>query len=135
MTGPFLSAGDRHGRPAVAGGVACFVVGAGLGLVAAPTLIAAQSSAGWAERGVVTSTNVFSRSMGSAIGVALFGAIANAALGAGPHSGAALASASHQVFLAVTAAAVLTGVAVVLIPRVVTPAAEPAPDSAAPKGE
>ena len=34
--------------------VCCFVVGLGMGLVASPTLIAAQSSVGWAERGVVT---------------------------------------------------------------------------------
>jgi len=65
---------------------ACFVVGAGLGLVAVPTLIAAQSTAEWAERGVVTSTSAFSRAIGSAIGVALFGAIANAVLGRGIRS-------------------------------------------------
>ena len=62
----------------VAGG--CFVVGLGLGLVAAPTLIAAQSSVGWNERGVVTGANLFARSIGSAVGVAVFGAIANAVL-------------------------------------------------------
>src|SRR5690606_265524 len=60
---------------------ACFVVGTGLGLVAAPSLIAAQSTVGWAERGVVTGTNTFSRSIGSAAGVAILGAVANTALG------------------------------------------------------
>ena len=123
------------GSSVVAVGIACFVVGAGLGLVAAPTLIAAQSTAQWAELGVVTSTSAFSRAMGSAIGVALFGAIVNASLGSGPPSSAALARASHQVFLAVTAVAVLTGVVVVLIPRVVTPATESARDPAAAKGD
>ena len=59
----------------------CFVVGLGMGLVASPTLIAAQSSVGWAERGVVTANNLFFRSIGSAVGVAVFGAIANATLG------------------------------------------------------
>ena len=58
--------------------IACFVVGLGLGLVASPTLIAAQSSVAWTERGVVTGANMFLRSMGSAVGVAIFGAIANA---------------------------------------------------------
>ncbi len=58
--------------------VSCFVVGLGMGLVAAPSLIAAQASVGWAERGVVTGANMFARSIGSAVGVAVFGAVANA---------------------------------------------------------
>ena len=113
-------------------GATCFVVGAGLGLVAAPTLIAAQSSVGWSERGVVTATNMFFRSIGSAVGVAVFGAIANAAIGtAGPPLPGPLAHASHLVFIAVTAAAVLMALAVALIPRVVpivatVPTADPA---------
>ena len=53
-------------------------IGAGLGLVASPSLIAAQSSVGWNERGVVTGANLFSRSMGSAVGVAALGALVNA---------------------------------------------------------
>lgn len=97
---------------------ACLVVGAGLGLVAAPTLIAAQSTVGWSERGVVTGTNMFSRSIGSALGVALFGAIANATLGYGKqaHSAAEFARASHHVFVGVAAVAVLMGVAVASMP-------------------
>jgi hypothetical protein len=42
--------------------------------------VAAQSVVGWAQRGVVTGTNMFSRSLGSAVGAAVFGAIANATL-------------------------------------------------------
>ncbi|WP_433075785.1 MFS transporter [Dactylosporangium sp. CA-052675] len=60
--------------------VACFVVGVGLGLAAAPTLVAVQSVVGWDRRGVVTGTNMFSRSIGSAVGAAVFGAIANTTL-------------------------------------------------------
>ena len=59
---------------------ACFVVGVGLGLTNVPTLVAAQSVVGWEHRGVVTGTNMFSRSIGSAVGVAVFGAVANATL-------------------------------------------------------
>lgn len=59
-------------------GTACFVVGAGLGLTSSPTLIAAQSSVGWGDRGVVTGANLFARSMGSAVGVAVLGAVVNA---------------------------------------------------------
>jgi EmrB/QacA subfamily drug resistance transporter len=63
---------------AVAG--ACFVLGAGLGLSASPTLVAVQSVVGWDRRGVVTGTNMFCRSLGSAVGVAVLGAVANATL-------------------------------------------------------
>jgi EmrB/QacA subfamily drug resistance transporter len=59
---------------------ACFVVGVGLGLMASPILVAAQSVVGWERRGVVTGINMFSRSLGSAVGAAVFGAIANATL-------------------------------------------------------
>ena len=58
----------------------CFIVGAGLGFVASPTLVAVQSVVGWEQRGVVTGANVLARSMGSAVGVAAFGAIANATI-------------------------------------------------------
>ena len=61
-------------------GAACFVVGVGLGLTSSPTVVAAQSVVGWERRGVVTGTNMFARSMGSAVGAAVFGAIANATL-------------------------------------------------------
>ena len=105
------------------------VVGLGLGLATSPTLIAAQSSVDWAERGVVTGTNMFARSMGSAVGVAVFGAIVNASLGdrIGGHSStaagippSALDSALHQVFVAAAVVAALLLVAVALMPR--TPA-------------
>jgi MFS family permease len=59
---------------------ACFVVGAGLGLSSTPVLVAVQSVVGWDRRGVVTGTNMFFRSMGSAVGAAVFGAIANTTL-------------------------------------------------------
>ena len=100
-----------------------------MGWIASPTLIAAQSSAEWQVRGVVTGTNMFARSMGSAVGIAVFGAIANAALigaaGAGGHGSISLDGvdplvlfdALHRVFLgsAVIAVAMLIGVA--LMPR------------------
>ncbi len=101
-------------------GVACFVIGCGLGLVAVPTLIAAQTSVGWAQRGVVTGNNMFYRSIGSAVGVAVFGAIANStlrtALG-GASNGGAVAVASHHVFLLVAVFAAAMLVAVALVPR------------------
>jgi EmrB/QacA subfamily drug resistance transporter len=71
---------------------ACFVVGLGLGLMASPITVAAQSVVGWEQRGVVTGINMFSRSLGSAVGAAVSGAIANATLAARfAHPPAALA--------------------------------------------
>jgi EmrB/QacA subfamily drug resistance transporter len=99
--------------------MACFIVGLGLGLVATPSLIAAQTSVEWNERGVVTGTNLFARSIGSSIGVAVFGAIANAIYASSPSGGPdpeTTTHASSAVFLAVLVSAVLTVVAVLVMP-------------------
>jgi EmrB/QacA subfamily drug resistance transporter len=100
--------------------VSCFIVGLGMGLVAAPSLIAAQASVGWAERGVVTGANMFARSIGSAVGVAIFGAVANAVFetSGGPNQPSAVVDAAAAVFLAVLVAAVLTAAVTVLMPKV-----------------
>ncbi|YAL84706.1 MDR family MFS transporter [Dermacoccaceae bacterium W4C1] len=104
----------------------CFVVGIGLGFIASPTLIAAQASVDWSARGVVTGTNMFGRSLGSAVGVAIFGAIANAALGVrvGGHQVTPdsvdpdrLAHAVHLVFVGSVALAVVMILAVAMMPR------------------
>ncbi len=109
-------------------GLACLVVGLGLGTVATPSLIAAQSSVGFGERGVVTGSNTFLRSVGSAVGVAIFGAGADALLagrggsGAAPGraggvgAAAATAAASSAVFAGVVVAAALTVVAAAAMP-------------------
>src|SRR3954470_14766439 len=61
---------------AVAG--VCFLAGVGLGLVGRPTMVAVQSSVGRDERGLVTGTAMFSRSLGSAVGVGALGAVVTA---------------------------------------------------------
>lgn len=115
-------------------GLTCFVIGFGMGLTATPTLIAAQSTVAWQERGVVTGNNLFMRSLGSALGVAVFGAIANATLGdatalqAGHVAAAPLVIAVHHVFIAVVVLAVLMASLVVLMPR----KDRPTPPDAAP---
>ncbi len=95
-----------------------FVIGFGLGWTAAPTLIAAQASVDWDERGVVTGVNVFARSAGSAVGVAIFGAIANNVInaGLGEHDYATIVSASTWVFVAVAVMAALMCVASLRMP-------------------
>ena len=96
-----------------------FVFGFGLGWSAAPTLIAAQASVGWGERGAVTGMNAFARSAGSAVGVAVFGAISNAVIadGGGPDDPSTIVSASTAVFVAAAVTAVLTLVAAAFMPR------------------
>jgi MFS family permease len=105
----------------------CFVLGLGFGLVISPTLISAQSAVDWERRGVVTGTNVFARSMGSALGIAVFGAIANSSLsqGVGGHisstasaiPASVLEPALHKVFLAAGVVAVLVAAAVLIMPN------------------
>jgi len=104
--------------------VTCFVTGMGLGLVATPSLIAAQASVGWAERGVATGTNMFARSLGSAVGAAVLGAVANAVIAASgrPETDPVAATdAGVAVFVAVVVAALLTVVAGLCMPKVPAP--------------
>ena len=118
--------------------IACFIVGLGLGLVASPTLIAAQSSVPWTERGVVTGANMFLRSMGSAVGVAIFGAIANGVIagsGLGEHSPVAIQAASGAVFLAVVVAAIATIAGGLAMPRSHVDDVEHRPAETAPVAE
>jgi EmrB/QacA subfamily drug resistance transporter len=103
-------------------GATSFVIGLGMGFTAAPTLIAAQSAVRWQQRGVVTGTNMFFRSAGSAVGVAVFGALVNATLGgAGVDSDhvppGALTAAVHHVFLGTAVLAVVMLAGALLMPR------------------
>jgi EmrB/QacA subfamily drug resistance transporter len=124
VAGSAVLALTAHSPSVVLVAASCFVIGLGLGLTASPTLIAAQSSVDWNERGVVTGTNLFARSIGSALGVAVFGAIANAiyasdAVSTSSPAGQAQAvvPASAAVFLAVVIVAALAVVAVLAMPR------------------
>jgi EmrB/QacA subfamily drug resistance transporter len=101
--------------------VTCFITGLGMGLVATPSLIAAQASVDWHERGVATGTNMFARSIGSAVGAAVLGAVANnviTASGRPETDPVAATDSGAAVFLAVLVAAVLTIVAGLLMPKV-----------------
>lgn len=94
----------------------CFVVGLGMGLIASPTLIAAQTSVEWEERGVATSTNMFARSIGSAVGVAVFGAVVNSRVSGEPDP-VQLSDAVHLVFVGVFVTAVVMLAAAALMPK------------------
>ena len=98
-------------------GLSGFVLGVGLGLISVSTVVAVQSTVGWARRGVVTGTNMFIRTLGSAVGVAVFGSIANGRLAHRAHTAPAIFHAVHGVFWALVAAALLGVVGLLLFPR------------------
>lgn len=112
----------------------CFVIGAGFGFAAVPSLVAAQASVGWSERGVVTGTQMFFRTIGQAIGAAALGAIANAVVFSrrGEETDpATMSAAAGAVFLGgAIVAVVLLGLAIAM-PHVPQAVAEQA-DSAEP---
>ncbi len=62
-------------------GVSMFVFGFGMGLANTAMLIGVQASVGWEQRGVVTATTMFARTMGGALGVGGLGALLAARLG------------------------------------------------------
>ena len=105
----------------------CFVMGIGFGYVASPGVIVAQSSVGWEHRGVATSTNMFSRSMGSAVGVAVFGAIVNSRVASEASASSSLdlehlsadvlAPAIHAVFVCSAVVALALVLSGLLMPR------------------
>lgn len=94
----------------------CLVIGVGMGLTVSPTLIAAQASVGWRERGVVTANNLFLRSVGSAVGIAVFGALVNAVVGAGGPTPATLTTAVLHIVVVLVALAVIMVVFAALVP-------------------
>jgi MFS family permease len=106
-------------------GATCFAIGLGMGFVSSPTIVAAQASVLWKDRGVVTSAGSFFRNIGSAFGAAVFGAIANASLGSSTDSGVtssghsrqALTHAMHLVAIAIIVVGVLMALAAYAMPR------------------
>jgi MFS family permease len=113
----FVGAGSGVWRVAVAS----FVLGVGLGFVSVATVVAVQSVVGWGRRGVVTGSNMFIRTLGSAVGIAVFGGIANSRLAHRRHTPGAIYHAVHGVFWALVAVAILGVAAQLLLPRRVTP--------------
>lgn len=105
--------------------VICFVIGAGFGFSAVTTLVAAQSSVSWEERGVVTGTQMLFRSVGQALGAAVLGAVANAAIathGGDEQDPATMSAAAGWVFLAAAVIAVLLLASALSMPRKVATA-------------
>lgn len=107
----------------------CFVIGLGFGFTAVPSLVAAQSSVEWNERGVVTGTQMFFRSIGQALGAAALGAIANGVIlarGGDETDAGTMMSAAGAVFIAAAAVAGLLLIAALAMPSGPRAPAEPA---------
>lgn len=101
--------------------VASFVLGVGLGFASVSTVVAVQSVVGWGHRGVVTGGNMFIRTLGSAVGIAVFGSIANGRLAHRRHTPEAIAHAVGGVFWALVAASLVGVAAAFFLPRRITP--------------
>jgi len=63
-------------------GAASFVMGIGLGFAALSLVVGVQSAVDWNRRGTVTGANMFTRTVGSTLGAAVYGALLNGALAA-----------------------------------------------------
>lgn len=88
--------------------VASFVIGIGMGWASVATMVAMQSAVEWRDRGVATGTNMFLRSLGSAVGIAVFGSIFN--------NHGSIYGGVHAVFWALVAVAALMLVAMLPLP-------------------
>jgi MFS family permease len=112
--------------------VACLVLGLGLGYIVSPSVVALQSAVPFRRRGVATGANMFARSVGSAVGVAVLGAIANAVVTSrlgSDRAGSAdledlpvavLDPAVQAVFLTVAGCALVLVLAGLIMPRTAT---------------
>lgn len=58
-------------------GIGSFFIGIGMGMTSTAFIVAIQTMVSWEIRGIATATNMFMRSIGSAIGVAFFGGLLN----------------------------------------------------------
>ncbi len=112
--------------------IICFVIGAGFGFAAISSLVAAQSSVDWNERGVVTGTQMFFRSIGQSLGAAVLGAIANSVilrLGGNESDAGTMSAATGAVFLATAVVAVVLLLSAIAMPRAPLPDSGPATDA------
>lgn len=83
------------------------LMGAGLGLNSTSLLVGVQSMVEWNQRGVVTGSNMFTRTLGSTVGVAVFGTLVNTFLLRWLHS--APAAVARQLPAGLNVAALTSG--------------------------
>jgi hypothetical protein len=61
-------------------GLGSFLFGFGMGLLTTTSTVMIQSSVDWSKRGSATASNIFSRLLGSTLGVAILGSVLNNSL-------------------------------------------------------
>src|SRR5690625_6873139 len=61
-------------------GFGSFFIGIGMGMTSTAFIVAIQTNVDWQVRGTATATNMFMRSIGSALGVAFLGVVLNTAI-------------------------------------------------------
>lgn len=102
--------------PVVLVGAWALVLGLGIGFVMQPSLLAAQNSAPSGDLGAATSTVLLCRSLGSTIGIPIFGGILNAGLVGRALDPEGFAHAVPMVFLAGVPVAVVSIVVALRLP-------------------
>src|SRR5271157_1359980 len=127
--------------PPVVAGIGSAMVGFGMGLSSSASIVLIQEIVDWSERGSVTASYLFARTLGSAFGATAFGAVLNAGLmrsgmravtsdelrrlleGGADAANAALRSALEAslrvTFVSMFAVAVLVALTAALVPKVV----------------
>lgn len=88
LAGSVMLAALSPGRGAGWAATASFITGSGLGYCATTFLVSIQTAVPWQQRGVATSSNLFMRIVGQAVGTALFGAVLNFGIGRRASDGA-----------------------------------------------
>ena len=131
----------KPGTPPWVAGVGSAIVGFGMGLSSSASIVLIQEIVDWSERGSVTASYLFARTLGSTFGATVFGAVLNMGLmrsGMGAvtsdelrrllEGGAAAANAGlrsaletslHVTFVSMFVVAVLVALTAALVPKVV----------------
>jgi MFS family permease len=131
---------NQFSSPIVAG-LGSLVIGLGMGLLSSSSIILVQEIVDWSERGSVTASYLFARSLGSTFGATVFGAVLNFGLLRSGHAGVTsdqlrqlleqgsdavgepglrtgLEQSLHLTFVSMFAISVLTAATAFLIPKV-----------------
>ena len=132
---------NGESSPIVAG-LGSLVVGVGMGLSSSASIILIQEIVSWSERGSVTASYLFARSLGSTFGATVFGAVLNFGLLRSGHAGAtseqlrqlleqgseamgepglraALEQSLHLTFVSMFAVSLMVAATMFLVPKVV----------------
>jgi MFS family permease len=132
---------DGDSSPIVAG-LGSLVIGLGMGLSSSASIILIQEIVDWSERGSVTASYIFARSLGSTFGATVFGAVLNFGLLRSGHAGAtsdqlrdlleqgseavgepglraALEQSLHLTFVSMFGVALMVAATLFLVPKVV----------------